>query len=128
MPKGVWKDSEKQMQHIRGLHKRPRTQKQIEAFHQNLKKAREVACKLPRTEKQIEAGRKLGQVGANQKGKPKNYIVRHHNDLCHGKKDPNNVTYMSHSEHCRLHTTLRNKLKIENGTHNFLARNRRKKL
>jgi len=34
-------------------------------------------------------------------------IIEHHNDLCHGKLRPNDVTYMTHAEHSRFHAGLR---------------------
>jgi hypothetical protein len=94
---------------------KPLSPKQLEA----LVKGR----KLPKTEKQIENTRRMG---LNNKGKSHpsslnaNTIVEHHNDLCHGAKDPNDVTYMPHSEHVSLHHNLR----VQNGTHPFLPNNR----
>ncbi len=73
---------------------------------------------LSRTPTQIESGQR---VGLSNKGRSlANTIIEHHNDLCHGAKDPNDVTYMAHSDHSRLHANLQ----LENGTHPFLAKNR----
>lgn len=99
--------------------KMPRTEKQLSATRGNIK----IAHKLPRTQKQIEASRKLG---SSAKGKPNPHgprvfgddIIEHHNDLKHGAERPDDITLMTHAEHSSLH----NKLRIETGTHNFLAK------
>lgn len=47
-------------------------------------------------------------------------IIEHHNDLVHGAERPDDVTHMTMSKHMSLH----NKLRVENGTHHLLAKNR----
>lgn len=112
-----------------------RTEEQLRQLRENAKKARKVAHSLPRTQKQIEAGRKnfikaqkvgriLPRTSKQLKGKVfADDIIEHHNDLCHGAEDPDDVTYMIHREHSSLHM----KLRVENGTHNLLSKNRIKK-
>lgn len=116
MPSGIYKRTEKHIQRICELNKRPKTPRQIEHTRR--------MGKAPRTEKQCEASREKGRkMSLNNIGKPNPHegtvcasdIVKHHNDLCHGAKNPNDVIFMSHSEHCRFHANLR----VKNGTHNF---------
>lgn len=108
---------------------KPKTQKQLEAARtagrktgaQNIK----MAHKLPASDAQREAWRK---IGLSTKGKPKphkgnvfgNDIIKHHNDLCHGAERPDDITYMTQSQHLSLH----HKIRVENGTHHFLTKNR----
>jgi hypothetical protein len=86
----------------------PKTQLQIEVSCKKLEKARKIAWKLPRSKAQIENARRLS----------KNFtpaadtIIKHHNDLCHGAKKPDDITPMTLSQHAKLHM----KLRIENGT------------
>jgi len=94
----------------KGIRRGPKTQKQLEASRENVRKLH----KLPKTEKQIKAASKLGRISANT-------IVEHHNDLCRGAERPDDVNLMSLSEH----TTLHNKLKVENGTHHWLSKYRK---
>lgn len=128
---------------------RPKTQKQIESARENQKIAVKIAASLPRSEKQLESsrekGRKIGSLPRTQNqieacrktGKlPKtkvqiesarrknrinaNTIVEHHNDLCHGAERPEDVDCITLSEHGKLHANLR----VENGTHHLLTKNR----
>ncbi len=82
----------------RKLNKLPRTKAQREAARENIRKLH----KLPRTEKQRETSRKngLNAVFAND-------IVEHHNDLKHGALRPDDVSYITCSEHTKLHWKLR---------------------
>ena len=136
MPRRVYTitevDREARRERARKMGKAPKTQKQCE----NAKKATAVACKLPRTQKQLatycENGRKVGKLPRTKKQLETvrenikgiyvfaNTIVEHHNDLCHGTERPDDVTYMTSSEHISLHNNLR----VQNGTHPFLASNR----
>ena len=130
----------------RGIYKR--TEKAKEIARGNMKKATEAGRKLPRSLAQMEAGRKVGKLPRTQKqietarencrriGKlPRtekqlailrttriyaNDIICHHNDLQHGTERPDDVAYMTASEHTSLHANLR----VENGTHHFLRKNR----
>ncbi len=114
--------TEAQLDHCRELNKQPRTQLQREASRKNGRKA----GLLSKTEKQREACRKLG---LNSKGKPHPHgptlcadtIIEHHNDLKHGVLRPDDVVYMTNSEHTSLHDNLR----VKNGTHPFLTKNRK---
>ena len=122
MPKRVYTiteaDREARRERARKMGKAPKTQKQCE----NAKKATAVAHKLPRTERQLEACRKNGRkVGLSNHG---DIIVKHHRDLCHGEKNPDDIILMTVREHMRFHTTLRNNLRVKDGTHPFLAKNR----
>lgn len=76
--------------------------------------------RLPRTQKQIEASRKLGRKYGSKNSPKADTIVCHHNDLCHGKERPDDVTYMTNREHVGLHSRLR----VANGTLPLLAKNR----
>ena len=107
MAKGVYirtkPKSKKQMQQIRELGQKPKTQNQLRATRQNVKKAQKKAQSVPRTKAQRKAvleNIKDVRVFADT-------IVKHHNDLCHGAKDPDDVTYMTSSEHMRLHANIR---------------------
>ena len=132
MPKGVYIRTEKQIETIRELGKLPKTQAQIEAGRENLKRGREIAQKLPKSQKQIEACRSTGKLPRTQKQMENarknlkkglvfgNTIIKHHNDLQHGILKPHDVSYMTSSEHSRLHANMR----VENGTHHFLNQNR----
>ena len=120
MPRGVYirtkSKTKKQIEWMRELGKRPKTQKQRDSACKTIKIASEVARKLPRSAAQIENMRKVGKdfsLCAET-------IVEHHNDLCHGAKDPDNVNYITNSEHARFHANLR----VQNGTHPWLAHNR----
>ena len=112
-----------------------RTEKAKEIIRRNMDKGREISWKLPRTEvqlttccengrkaglsnkgrsstqKQIESGRKMGQADS---------IDCHHRDLQHGAIRPDDVIYMTHSEHSKLHAEIH----LKGGTHNFLPKNR----
>ena len=101
--------TEKQWEQFRALCKMPRSQKQIE----NLRKLNE----RPRTQVQCEAGLRNLDKGRNI---TRNTIVEHHNDLCHGAERPDDITLMTSSEHHRLHANIR----VQNGTHPFLGKNR----
>lgn len=139
--------SKKQREHLNRLAKQPRTQRQIESARElcrelgkkygkiNVKKSHKLsrtqkqrdasrrAClklhKLPRTQKQIEAAHKPKVFGDD--------IVCHHNDLCRGKLRPDDVMYISHREHLRLHAKLQagyigaNKPPISRGVLGVLA-------
>lgn len=116
MPRGVYVRTEKDIQRICELNKRPKTPRQIEH-------SRRIG-KAPRTEKQREASRNnIQKINLNNIGKPNPHkatvfadtIVEHHNDYQHGALRPNDISFMSHSEHSRLHANLR----VKNGTHNF---------
>lgn len=121
MPKGVWTRTEEQMQQIRELGKRPKTLIQIETAR---KTGRRVGLSnkgkpksKPKTQKQIESAIKCfrgTKIFADD-------IVKHHPDLCHGAERPDDVTSMTNSEHISLH----NRLRVENGTHNWLSKNRK---
>lgn len=102
MSSGVYIRTEK---HRKAMCGRSPSQKQLKAGLKNLK----IARTLRRTQKQLESSRKMGL--SNHAAT----IIKHHNDLCHGAKNPNDVSFMSHSEHSRLHANLR----VKNGTHNF---------
>ncbi len=136
MPTGVYvrtkPQSKKQMEQIRTIAKRPRTEKQCETSRKNVQKAQKIAHKLPRTQKQIKACCKnfikAREIGSTLPRTPKqlagkvfgNDIVEHHNDLCHGAERPEDVTYMIMREHSRLHNNLR----VLQGTHCFLTKNK----
>lgn len=78
--------------------------------------------KLPRSKKQLKATRKMGLL--SNKGREGTVfgddIIEHHNDLCHGAERPDDVTYMTSSKHWSLHNNVR----VQNGTHNLLRKNR----
>ncbi len=97
----------------KGRKKLPRSAKQIEHTRK--------LGKGPRTQKQIATSRELcRKMGLNTTS---DTIVGHHNDLCRGEERPDDITYMSHGEHTSLHA----KLRVENGTHHWLAKNRKNK-
>lgn len=108
MPTGVYERTEEEMQRVRELCKRPITAAQIKVRRENVRKATEASCKLPRTKNQLES---LPHADT---------IVKHHNDLCRGVERPDDITLITHSEHMSLHNNLR----VQNGTHNLLAKNR----
>ena len=130
MPRGVWKRTKKHLEDLqRNLEKAwklPITEKQLEARRENGRKVGNLPCteaereasrrnaykmsQLPKTRKQIEAHR----------SKKANVIAKHHNDLCHGALRPNDITCMTMSEHSFLHS----KIRVENGTHNWLKENK----
>lgn len=109
--------TQKQLEALDRGRRLPRTEKQREASRRNM----HIMSKLPKTQKQIEQCRNLA---LSNKGRPNphkgnvfgNSIVCHHNDLCRGKLRSDDVTYMTMSEHAKLHTNLQ----VKNGTHNFL--------
>lgn len=117
------KQLEASRQNAYRMGKLPKTQKQREASHKTGRKywqiAQKVAASLPRTEKQKHQFYDLSQrprTKAQWQAIYKNLkkagvfakdIVKHHNDLCHGTKRPDDITLMTHSEHCRLHSNLR---------------------
>lgn len=111
-------------------HKYPISEKQLKACRKNQKKATEAARKLPKGEAHRKAARE-NMIKCNTEGKALGHgfdkkaltgrtIIKHHHDLCHGAERPDDVVYMTHSEHVRLHS----KLQLQNGTHNFLKENR----
>jgi len=125
----------------KGIYKRTKEHKEI--LRRNMGKAGKVAWKLPRSLAQIKHHHKLSKlpttqkkretwrkIGLNSKGKRNphgptafgNDIVKHHNDLCHGAERPDDIALMTQSEHRRLHE----KLRVQNGTHPFLSKNRKK--
>ncbi len=69
---------------------------------------------------------RLRKLGLKANGEPcrsslsADTIVEHHNDLCHGAESPDDITCMTMSEHSSLHNYLR----LKNGTHYFLAKNK----
>ncbi len=85
MPRGVYikrkSPSKKQLEALKIAHKLPRSEKQMEHAHQNIKEGK---CR----------------IFAND-------IVKHHNDLCRGKLRPDDITLMTLSEHFSLHTQYR---------------------
>ena len=116
MPTGVYvrtkpmkPRTEKQLEALSKGRRLPPTQRQIEARRKNARKM----GKLPKSLAQIEHARKIG-VTHSIFGDD---IVEHHNDLCHGAERPNDVSYMA----MRKHTSLHNKLRVDNGSHPFLA-------
>lgn len=140
MPIGVYKRTKwhieiacRNLEKAKGVpRKYPISEKQLKACRENQKKAVEAGRKLPRTEAHRKAarenmlkchkeGKHLGH-GFGKKPRTGQTIIRHHNDLQHGAERPDDVTYMSHSEHVRLHS----RLQLEDGTHNFLTKNKRK--
>lgn len=92
-------DRENRRKRARKMGKAPKTQKQRQASREHFRKL----GKLPKTKKQL-AIRVFGDD-----------IVKHHNDLCHGKLRPDDVTYMRGRDHNRLHINLM----IQNGTHSI---------
>ncbi len=82
--------------------------------------------KLPRSAAQMKSARRLGELPKLPRNGQRifpNTMAEHHNDLCHGALRPDDVTYMTFKKHGNLHA----KLQLENGTHNFLTKNRRRK-
>lgn len=106
----------------------PKTDKQREASRKTGRKyvkiAQKVGASLPRSYKQkkqfyelsqrprTEAQRKASYQNLEKAGVFAETTVKHHNDLCHGALRPDDVTYMTHSKHGRLHMELR----IKDGT------------
>lgn len=118
MASGVYKRTQKHKEiaqkAIEIAHQLPRTKSQRDASRRNMKKARQIAWKLPRTKLQEENARKVGSLPKTEKqiqssrAKRGSDIVEHHNDLCHGKLQPDDITLMTSSEHSRLHAKLQN--------------------
>lgn len=118
--------NQKQIKHIRELGKKVKTEKQIETSRKNIQIANKLPT-LPKTQKQIESSRKnartmqLYNIGKSNPHGPTIFgddIIRHHNDLQHGALRPDDMVFMTASEHTSLH----NKLRVQNGTHNFLGK------
>lgn len=117
MPKGVYVRTEEQKKVLRRnfelARQRPITETQHIAVCKNAEKAREAALKLPRTQTQREASRRNARkMGLNNN---MDTIVEHHKDLCHGKLKPDDVIYISASEHNRLHAKLQNQERDDKG-------------
>lgn len=101
----------------------PKTDKQREASRKtgrkNVKLAQKIAYSLPRSIKQkkqfydlsqrprTEAQWKAIYRNLKKAGVFADSIIKHHNDLCHGTLRSDDITYMTHSEHGRLHMELR---------------------
>ena len=107
MPTGVYVRTKEQLALLKSYseiaHKRPITEAQRAARRRNGRKV----GKLPKTQTQIEASRRNG----SRKGQPgrvfRKDLVCHHNDGCHGKLRPDDITQITLSEHGRLHAEYR---------------------
>jgi len=133
MPRGIYIRKPLTEEHKKaiseGMLRSPKAQA---ASRETIKKATQIASKLPRTQRQIEACHQNGRKnGSASKGKHRpshggrvfaDDTVKHHNDLCHGAERPDDIALMTMSEHSRFHANLR----IENGTHHWLVENREK--
>lgn len=96
----------------KGVYKRTKRHREI---------SRENACKLnklPKSEAHKKANRE-NMIKCHKEGKHLGHgfdkkplmgqdIIKHHNDLKHGAERPDDVIYMSSSDHCRLHAKLQN--------------------
>ena len=108
----------KQIEQIRALGKRPKTKAQRDAARISGRRNMEIMKSLPRTEAQRAASRRNGRklVSNPHKGLVfANGIIEHHNDLCHGRERPDDITPMTLSEHSRLHGKLNGKRLSEYG-------------
>lgn len=122
MPTGIYIRSKQQIQQAREslqkLNQLPKTQKQREASRKNIKKVHGWNTGLTKkTDVRIAAGAiaiskaakgKNRGNGFDKKALMGNDIIKHHNDLCHGVEDPDDVSYMTSREHSRLHGILKN--------------------
>ena len=125
MPSGIYErtkpKSKKQMKQCRklglnnkGVKRGPKTENQIQTSRNNMRKVGLSNKNRPTTRAQFKA----------RQAKRIDKIVKHHNDLCGGKVNPDDVTFMNYGEHSRFHR----KLEVKNGTHHWLKENRRRRI